>query len=309
MDKQYLRYCNLIVSGDAGDGLDLSKLTINFAIKKTDGQTPNTAVIKVYNLNADTQARIQKEFTRVTIQAGYQSNYGIVFDGSVKQYSTGTENGVDTFLAISAADGDEAYNFAVVNATIAAGAKQRDQIKLAADTMRGLGVSTGFEADETDGDELPRGKVMYGMARDYIKQSSQTSGCTWSIQDGKIQVIPLRGVLPNTAVELNSRSGLIGTPEQTSDGIKFRCLINPQIIVGGAVHIKREDIAVKLIETTPEKQPDAKKKIDNHVSGSGFYRVLTLSIAGNTRGNDWYMDGVGLAMDSSGTKTEKVQGQ
>lgn len=323
MDKQYIRYCNLIISGASGDGLDLSELSIVFSIKKTDGQTPNTAAIKVYNLNADTQSRIQKEFTRVTLQAGYQSGYGIIFDGNVKQFSTGTENGVDTFLMIYASDGDEAYNFAVVNATLEAGAKQRDQIEQSVKVMKGLGVDIGYQAEETNGDALPRGKVMYGMARDYVKQSSQTAGCTWSIQDGKIQVIPLRGVLPNEAVVLSSNSGMIGTPEQTNDGIKFRCLINPEIKVGAAVQIAREDIQLappdqpkpvveKINKKNPEqkkKQDDEKRKIDNHISGNGFYRVLTLNINGQTRGNDWYMDGVGLAMDSSGTALQQVAAQ
>jgi hypothetical protein len=298
-DQQYIRQCDLIVSGAAGDGLDLSGLTVNFSIKKTDGQTPNTAAIKVYNLSADTQSRIQKEFTRVTLQAGYKGNYGVVFDGNVKQYSTGTENGTDTFLSINAADGDKAYNFAVVNATLAAGAKQRDQIEQSVKTMKGLGVDIGYEADETNGEALPRGKVMYGMARDYIKGSATSSGCSWSIQDGKIQVIPLTGVLPTTATVLTPKSGLIGTPEQTTDGVKFRCLINPQIVVGGAIQIQQRDIKTQQIETQPAAKETGKDKVDNRLSGSGFYRVLTLNINGTTRGNDWYMDGVCLAMDSS----------
>ena len=45
--------------------------------------------------------------------------------GLIKQVRIGRENGTDTFLNIAAADGDKAYNFAVVNATLAAGAGLR----------------------------------------------------------------------------------------------------------------------------------------------------------------------------------------
>ena len=306
-ETQYIRKCDLIVSDDAGDGLNLSGLTINFAIKKTDGQTPNTAAIRIYNLNATTLARIQKEFTRVTLQAGYESNYGIIFDGNVKQFSTGRENVTDTFLDIQAADGDAAYNFAVVNATLSAGSKQRDQIEAAARTMRGLGVGSGYVDDATDGQALPRGKVMYGMARDYIRQSAQSSGSSWSIQNGKIQVVKLTGVLPGQAVALNSKSGLIGTPEQTNDGIKFRCLINPQLQIGGLVHLNEKDITKAKPETA--ESADGQQKAPAEFQADGIYRLISATIAGNTRGNDWYIDGVCLSVDQTAPAGDQVQGQ
>lgn len=303
-ETQYIRKCDLIISDDAGNGLDLSGLSINFAIKKTDGQTPNTALIRVFNLNKDTQARIKKEFTRVTLQAGYESNYGVIFDGNVKHYTTGRENVVDHYLDIQAADGDEAYNFAVVNATLAAGAKQRDQIEAASKQMQQLGLAGGYTDDATDGEALPRGKVMYGMARDYIRQSSASSGCSWSIQNGKIQVVKLTGVLPSQAVQLNSKSGLIGAPEQTTDGVKFRCLINPNIVIGGMVQINEADI-------TPAKLNDSangENKQPAQLNNDGFYRLISATISGNTRGNDWYMDGVCLSIDQTAPEGDQVQG-
>lgn len=311
-ETQYIRKCDLIVSNDTGDGLNLEGLTINFAIKKTDGQTPNTAAIRVYNLNDDTVKRIKKEFTRVTLQAGYESNYGVIFDGNVKQYTEGRENVVDHFLDIQAADGDESYNFAVVNATLAAGAKQRDQIEAAAKTMQQLGgTQTGYIADDTDGEALPRGKVMYGMARDYIRQSSTSAGCSWTIQNGKIQVVPLTGVLPGQAIVLNSQSGLVNAPEQTNDGIKFRCLINPQLVIGGTIQINERDIVKAKLDSEPVKlkkdgTPEEKKE-PAQLHHDGFYRLLTATISGNTRGNDWYIDGIGWAIDQTAPEGKKVK--
>ena len=313
-EVQYIRKCDLIISNDTGDALNLAGLTINFAIKKTDGQTPNTAAIRVYNLSDDTVKRIKKEFTRVTLQAGYESNYGVIFDGNVKQFTEGRENVVDSFLDIQAADGDESYNFAVVNATLAAGAKQRDQIQAAAKTMQQLGgTQTGYISEDTDGEALPRGKVMYGMARDYIRNSAQSSGSSWSIQNGKIQVVPLTGILPGQAVVLNSQSGLIGAPEQTNDGIKFRCLLNPQLVIGGMVQINEKDIVKAKLDDQPVKlkkdgtAPD--KKEPAQLQHDGFYRLITATISGNTRGNDWYIDGVGLSIDQTAPAGKKVQGQ
>ena len=123
---QYIRRCNLLVSKANGDGLDLGSLRVVFKIKKSDAQTPNTAEIRVYNLSENTAKQIQKEFTQVTLQAGYESNYGVIFAGNIKQVRMGRENGVETYIDIAAGDGDDAYNYAVVNTTLAAGASHTD---------------------------------------------------------------------------------------------------------------------------------------------------------------------------------------
>lgn len=307
---QYLRLCSLVLANQSGDALDLSALRIVFAVNKTDGQTPNTANIRVYGLNRDTKNRIEKEFTDVLLQAGYESNFGIVFTGTAKKVIKGTEqNNVDHYLEIQAADGDNAYNFSTVNTTISAGASRRDQIDKIAKVMNGKGVSTGsIELDDTQ--KLPRGKVMYGMSRDYMRQSSASGGASWTIQDGVLKVIPKTGVLPGQAVVLNSGSGLIGRPEQTNTGIKFRCLLNPFILVGGAVQIDQKYIQEAQLQEAPEpKDGKAAKEVDKPASieADGFYRVIKLSYTGDTRGNDWYCEGEALDIDATVSKKNSVQ--
>jgi hypothetical protein len=303
-NSQYLRKCNLILANEAGQGIVLDEFRIVFAVKKTDGETPNTAVIRVYNLNEDTKNKIEKEFTDVTLQAGYGQMFGVIFSGTAKKVSKGAESNVDTFIEIQAADGDTAYNFSTVNATIAAGATQRDQIEQIIKVMKSKGVEAGsIELDDTQ--KLPRGKVMYGMSRNYMRRSSASGLASWTIQNGKVQVVPLTGVLPGEAVVLNSNTGLIGRPEQTNSGIKFRCLLNPFIMMGGAIQIKEEDIQAGQIE---ESNDNKKKKKDlASIEADGFYRVIAMTLKGDTRGNDWYCEGECLDIDASVPKDKSVQ--
>ena len=49
----------------------------------SEQETPNSASIKVYNLSEATAGRICKEFTRVILQAGYQGNCSVIFDGNI----------------------------------------------------------------------------------------------------------------------------------------------------------------------------------------------------------------------------------
>lgn len=301
---QYLRKCSLIVADDTGDGLDLSQLRITFTVTKTEAESPNTAEIKVYNLSDDTAQRIQKEFTRVRLQAGYVEGFGLIFDGTVKQVYRGRENGTDTFLGIVAADGDKSYNFAVVNKTLAAGSTQRDQMGAAIESMNAGGVSTGYLPD-SPGDRLPRGKVMYGMARGYMRQSSQTTNSSWSIQDGKVQVVPLTGLLPTQAVVLNSRTGLIGTPEQSTEGINVKCLLNPLLKIGGKVQIKEEDIQRAKLDLT-QKEGEKEKAKPAKIADDGSYRLIKVEHVGDTTGQDWYSNLICIDVDETSPKQKSV---
>lgn len=300
---QYIRKCNLLVAGAGKDGLDLSNLRIVFKIKKSDAQTPNTAEIRVYNLAEETAKQIKKEFNRVILQAGYESNYGVIFDGNIKQVRIGRENGVDTYIDIAAGDGDDAYNYAVVNTTLAAGAKQSDQIDAAAGSMSSRGVSKGYVAGTGEA-SLPRGKVMYGMARDYLRQSAEASDTTWSVQDGKLQFVPRTEVLPNQAVVLNSKTGLVGQPEQTNDGIKAKCLLNPMLKIGVRVKIDEKDVAEAKL---PDTSKDSEANKPAAISSDGIYRLLVVEYSGDTRGTDWYADLVCLDVDASAPAGKQVK--
>lgn len=298
--KQYLRKVNLYVNNAKGDGLDLASLRVSFKIKKTDSQTPNTAEIRIYNLSSDTATQIKKEFSQVTLQAGYEDNYGVIFAGNIKQIRIGRE-GVDAYLDIYAGDGDDAYNFGTVNTTLAAGATQTDQINA---SVKGMNSQAGNI--DGGGNRLPRGKVMYGMSRDYLRQSSASLDASWSIQDGRVQVLKNTSILPNQAVMLNSKSGLVGVPEQTNDGIKTKCLLNPILKIGAKVQIDQKLIAEAKIEDAKKDSPANKAP---SIEADGFYKILTIEHSGDTRGNDWYSEFECIGVDATLPAKESVKNE
>ena len=291
MNAQWLRACSLTV-GKGSAGLELGALRVVFATRKGDVETPNSAEIRVYNLSAGTANRIRREFTRVVLQAGYQDNIGTIFDGTIRQVRTGRENGTDTWLEIIAADGDAAYNFATVNTTLAAGSKPADRVAVAQAAMAEKGAGAGYTPD-LGGQALPRGKVMYGMARQHMRNEAETTDTTWSIQDGKVQMLPRAGYLPGAAVVLTHETGLVGTPEQTQDGIRVRCLLNPRLRIGG--RIKLDNASVLRAKTDLKASALLPPSLDH----DGIYRILTVEFRGDTRGNDWYADMVCIGIDDT----------
>lgn len=299
---QWIRKINVIVDG-GGKALDLSGLHIQFSITKSDAQTPNEAEVTIYNMTDETANLIKREFRNITIQAGYIDHYGVIFQGNIKQVKLGKENGTDKFLKIYAGDGDAAYNFAVVNTTLAAGATDEDKVNAATGAMGGHGASKG-SVTGLGKSKLTRGKVMYGMARDVMRQTSESNGTSWSIQNGKVQVVPIDGVLPTQAVVLNSKSGLIGTPEQTNDGITAQCLLNPMLSISGRVKINNGDILeadIKKDKPSKKDKPDKQDKPDKpaRITDDGFYKLLKVDYVGDTHGNDWYCNLVCLAINDT----------
>lgn len=292
-NQQYLRQCTLLVTDKAGSGLDLSQLHIKFSVKHSESMTPNTADIRVYNLDFDTVFKIKKEFTKVVLQAGYPGNVGVIFMGNIKQVISGRESATDTFIDLVCGDGDRAYNFAVVNTTLKAGSTQMDQINAAANPMVSKGVTQGF-IGPLPPTTLPRGKSMFGNSRDYLRNVAQTSKSSWSIQNEKIVFIPEKSYLPGTAVVLTSDTGMIGTPQQTNEGVNVKCLLNPFIKPGGRIKIDNASVLAAKLNLDDPKDP---VNVAPPLSADGTYYVLLTAHQGDTRAVDWYTSIVGIIVD------------
>ncbi len=303
---QSQRWAQLIVS-KGSTGLDLSRLRFRFEVNAADVETPNTLIVRVYNLADETRNRVIAEFDTVTLSAGYvEGPKGIIFQGDIKQFFHGLERNVDKFLEIRAGDGDKAYNSSVINVTLPAGVTDQQQLAVIAEAM-GIPVAQTANGYLTTGGILPRGKTMWGMAREEMTKLARKNKCRWSIQNGQIVLVPDTGYLPGQAIAINSASGMIGTPEQTDNGILVRCLLNPAIRVGQAVQINNRDINQAVVKS--QSWPSyTSQYYPATTSDDGLYRVLVVEHYGDTRGsgNDFYTELVCLDIDRSAPASKSV---
>lgn len=306
MANQFGRKATLVVSSGS-IGLDLSEMRFKFETRNADRETPNTLYVRVYNLSKQTVARIGAEFNTITLQAGYETgNFGIVFQGTIKQMETGKERNVDSYVDIWAADGDLWYNNAVINQSLSAGATPLQIIETIVSNASGTGVPQMTFASDTTGliagaglgtaQSISRGKVLWGLARGYARDWAQKYGFQWSIQNGQFVVVPVTGYRPGEAVVLSSTTGLIGVPVATQDGVRARALLNPLIRIGCLVQIEQADINHITMQQQGLQLSPA---IATLTTASGFYRVMVAEFSGDTRGNEWYVDLICLAVDVS----------
>ena len=308
MTQYWSRKVSLIVATN-DKALDLSELHIVFSVSQQDIQSPNSAIIRIYNAADATVFSIQEEFTRIVLQAGYEGSMGVIFDGEIKQIKIGRENATDTYLDMFCADGDSAYNFAVVNTSLAAGSRPIDVVKAVCTATNPYGVTEGYVPD-LPLNQLPRGKVLFGMARDTMRDLANGTDTSWSIQAGKLTVVPITGYLPGQAIVLTSKSGLIGRPEQTQDGIKAKSLLNSQMAVGGRIQIDNKSIN----QTSgvngffiPYDQYTGFQYLAS-VADDGFYRIISVEHEGDSRGNSWYTNLLCLAVDDAVPISVAVKG-
>jgi hypothetical protein len=325
---QWIRRVSLIVSNESGSGLDLSQLRIKFRIEQADASTarPNTAEITIYNLADSTIQNVINEYTEVTLQAGYQppGKFGIIFQGTIKQFKRGHESVTESYLILYAADADIAHLFGITNTTLAPGYTTNDEIN---SHVKALGSSPGNAALGYNGvtggsGGLPpanvRGKLLYGLSGKGLDRLGNSAGFTWVIVNGKVQIVPLAGYLPGTAVQLNATSGLVVWPEATDSGIYVTCLLNPAIKLQGLIQINNKDINQTIINRNLSQQQTQQVGPANTFPGfsdlrfyasttlDGFYRVLVVEYEGDSRANPWYCHLTCLAADLSAPAGQTV---
>jgi hypothetical protein len=307
VDTKFNRYCSLTLTNASNDVLELSDFRIQFHIKQSDCDTPNTAVIRVYNLSLATIQQLVTGFYGVILTAGYQENFGIVFLGNVKQYKIGKENNIDRYLDIFAADGDSVYTSGMMSTVIAPdtpapAALQQMTANVYFPPLKNpqpvpVDPYAPSPIDNPFGGTLPRGKVVYGLMRTQLRQFSKTLGARWYFSNGRVVVVPNASYRDTgQIVVLTGETGLIGYPEATEQGIEFVCLIDPRIQIGGLAQLDNNLVQQHHV-LAPGWPSWGSLAFPGVTSSDGLYRILALDYEGDTRGQPWYAKCVGLALN------------
>jgi hypothetical protein len=306
MTRQWIREVKLQVAGGSTI-TDLSALRIRFQTMQNNLQRPNSAHITITNPSPDTAKRLQKEGTVVRLEAGYQDGGpALIYQGNLIQKRVGRENPVETYLDMLAGDGDQAYNFATVSKTLSAGSTFRDQVDVVAQSMKEYGVEIGYIPDLGD-KKMPRARSLFGMARDIMRDIAFSTGCSWSIQDGKLTMVKNQESLPGDVHVINSNTGMVGLPEQTLDGIKVRMLLNPKIKPGSRLKIDQASVQTALF--SPNYTAEVQNSMIPSLADDGVYKCLVVEHQGDTRGLSYYTNVTCIRADGQGPLPIGLAGQ
>lgn len=271
--------------------IDVSELRCTFSAKHYALGYPNICNLTIYNLNAKTENQIIYEGYRLVLEAGYKGNPGQIFDGEVLMCTRSKLNGTDMVLNILAMDGSSFYEFGFANFSITKGQSARTIVNNIANKAASP-ISLAYASPALDKITLSKGAAVHGLARQTLTDLAKSINGTWFIEGNKLHVIAYSDKaagLPmgKQAVELNAKTGLLGNPQQQTQGITARSLLNPAIQLYGLVHISNSLITEQMVTIGSFSAGITKKWA---LDPEGIYRVISSDFNGDTRGNNWYTD-------------------
>jgi hypothetical protein len=296
------------------DGIDLSQLRCVFQLKKMINGTPNILYAKIYNLSKKTIDKV-KQYHRVQLAAGYKANYGMIFDGAVALYVVGRDNPVDTYLELFAGDQEGPLSSNTIALTWPANTKPEQKAK---DMINGGGLTVGHVDTGTNQQPTLRSSTFIGMARNGLRDIINASQADMLVENGVVHIIPWTGYMPGEIIELSPSTGLVNIPKVTPDGIECQCLLNPKLRLGGLFKLDS-----KWLSNLPF-EPGSKEPFQSlprpfeptgpgfqrgsaSISPTGTYKIAFMTHYGDSRGNPWYTDLVGIAAGADGSLLAKIQ--
>lgn len=274
------RQYRIAVFNKYGQGFDLSELHITFDISKSITLDNSTGIINIYNLNIEYENEIITNCNRITIEAGYEGLFGLIYDGDIVQAIRGVENGVDFYLTLVTMDGDRFLNSGFTTINIPKGASKRDVAEsLCTQSINATEITALSSA--FNGSNYIRSKAVFGRSKQYLSQLASDANANFYMEDNTVKLTAVTDLPEDEIIRLDPTSGLVGSPQQNQQGITFTALLNPRIKLNSLVNIPNS----LIIEQQYSDGSAAAYQLDS----DNVYRVLKIRYQGDTRGQEWYI--------------------
>lgn len=261
-----------------GDAFEITQMAVRFKVEKSLAKEPNKAEVTIVNLGDDARSELLKLPLRVHVEAGYvDTGPRLLFVGDVLKGSASkrTETGWETTLRLG--DGQRAFAGARVNRSYAPATPMRTILRDAARSM-GLDLPPEIASDRAL-DAAPGAVLLDGYASDELGRLLASYGYTWSMQNGKLQI--LRDEQPNNEFEIpiNQGDGMIGSPE----------LEVPKPVKGKSKKKRGTKLKVSTL-LYPEIYPGRRIRVTSIEIDNALFKVDKVTHDGDTHGQNWQTD-------------------
>ena len=258
----FSRIAELSIGNTQINGLDIS-----FFVEKTLTSEPNTAEIKIYNLNdANRKTLRDQQRIPVLLKAGYAASVGLLFKGDLTEAFSQRES-PDWVTTIRSGDGLVALRSAVIQQSFKAGTSVMEVLK---SIVKTLGISTGDAIQKLERlgfKNLDSGMSVSGNSMQQLHKILKPLGLEASIQDNALQILVRGQALEQTAVLLSADTGLLGSPQLSNHGVlRAQALLNHELFPGRKIKLETREI----------KEP--------------LFVIQRVSFRGDTAGSDWTVD-------------------
>ena len=261
---------NNVISGQAIDGTppitfgniifppnaNASPLRVRFEIEKMSVGISNKAKIDIYNLSTASRQAIKKGWV-IVLYAGYKNVYRQIFVGTILKPMS-TRNGSDIITSLECLDGGSSLTLGVLNKSYPANTTLET---ILTDLQQALGVTPGTILG-IPSKVYPNGFAIHGSAAKALNTLLRPLNMQWSIQNGALNILPIKSTLQSQATVISAETGMIGVPSVNADFMQFECLLNPVIGPNSAIQMISENAQINGIYTVKK----AKFEGDSHDS-------------------------------------------
>ena len=212
--------------------------TVDFSITRAALGGTQYATFKIKNLGVQIRNQIYKdpyaltEYLAVQFQAGYVGDASLAtcFNGFI--LSAGSyRQGQDFITEIQAYDGGPAMANGFYNQVVASGATYAQAITKLAKSLPNFGGQVYVGAFNKT---FPRGRSLMGNTWNVILEL--TDGLAY-IDNGNVVALNYNEALQAPLQQIDSSSGLLGSPKRTATGIELDILFEPRLVVGQYVSL------------------------------------------------------------------------
>lgn len=252
---------------------------IKFNIVKVSGPTPapNPMSMFIYNLGENSRNLISEQDNLVVLEAGYGNSSEAIFNGNIFKTITRKE-GPDYVSHIEASDAIVAFQNGLINQSFQKGVNLQTILDAGISTLKGLGVDKG-QVEGVPNKTYNQGIVLTGNPIQQLRQVCEQHNLNFSIQDGKVQILPYNQGNGKPTIFISPDTGLVGIPEirgisqepQPDGSVKpkpvicFKVLMNSKLAVAQQVVVESKFV-------------------------NGLYTILKVTHIGDSFQGEWYSE-------------------
>lgn len=242
-------------------------LGLTFSVSRTLRREPNEATIELHNLAPATRnAILNVEQPRVTLRVGYvEADTFLIFSGDCDVHKA--RERTDVSIVLEGKDGGDAYRRVRIAQPFAANTRVDAVVRA---LVGDLGIGAGNLEEFASSLRLASGSQVVGdgftangHVRNVLDGIVRSSGLSWSIQAGALQ-LRANNEAPRREIQLLSPdTGLIGSPTIDDDGlVTAAAFLRPGTSPGDRVRLESRDYP-------------------------GVYEVTEVTYVGDSTGADW----------------------
>lgn len=256
----------------------IEDLRFTFSVEKSIDREPNKCEVEITNLAPTTRVNLTTKPLKVLVMAGYDGFARYLFKGDLR-FGHSKQDGTEWLTTLQLADGDRAYRHAQIHKSYRKGSSVLNALRDVVGSM-GLQLDSRMNVSPELQSGFASGRAMSGRACDELTTLLEPYGYTWSIQDGRMQILKDSEIRAGEALLIDEAAGMIGSPEYQVPDVSTTK--NGQLTKGAA---KGPRLQVKML-LWPELSPGAKVQVrSNAVDGS--FRIERVTHTGDTYDGDW----------------------